>query len=1117
MQIGGFTTDSTYMKKIVFILLIASTICLGQSSDATLTNQVQTTIRGLTYSPSSAGNMFQGLINSKASRVEANATAGTNTYTVSIPWVTSYAFGLTVPVQFTIANTGASTININSLGAKAIVKSVSSPLVANDILANQIFNLWYDGTNFQQIGGSGGITASNGLNLVGSDLRLGGSLIVPTTISGTITNNLLFDFSSAGGVTSQIKIDPSLAYFYTSVTGAANAQIATRNNGGSAEAVINVQRSTGQVSTLTISDNTFGDVKLFSNSTGFKGLQESSDYSSGYVPLSLVNKNYSDTHLLGGLFTGTSGQIPFVNATADGYNYSGLITTDLSADVALGYNALASVIVGGDGGDYNSAFGASSLYSSTGGSYNSAMGASSLYSSTTAISNSAMGASSLYSSTTGFNNSAMGASSLYSSTTGFNNSAMGVSSLYSSTTGFNNSAMGAFSLYFNTTGNDNIAFGNYSGSLLLDDSQNNNSNQSIFIGSLTKSFYDSQTNEIVIGYNATGLGSNTLVLGNNSIVKTALRGEILFNGSGGTGGQVLISGGAGFPPTWATVTGTGTVTSVGLSMPSIFTVTGSPITGAGTLAASLNSQTANTFFASPNGAAGVPVFRGIVAADIPTLNQNTTGSSATFTGALTGDVSGTQSATSVNKINGVALSGLATGYLRNTTTTGVPSSVSTIPTTDLSGVLQAAQEPAHTGDVTNTASSLALTISANAVTNAKAAQMPANTFKANNTGISANASDITTAQAKTLLAITSSDVSGLGTLATASTVNAAAQLTGIVPIANGGTGLSTIGANATVLTSNGTTASWAAPTTGITNTAANNELMKSNGTNAIPSGIFVTNFGDIQMGNFSGNGTARTIQPEGVAANINTEILAKGSGNVTLGNLSFTNQVSTRSINSFLHTYIDASTIVMPSFTSVRQTTATPIVGIGSSISSQIQTAIGIIKQASFIETVSTNVGIGTEAFDFVLKNMNGGATASEKLRIKSTGEITFSGGAAGTTGQVLSGVTGGAPVWSTPATTTTYFSPSVLSIDATDADFTAVVNSIKYLPVSTLTANRNITIPTGANGDYLEINNNETAFVWNLIGAQVFLADRTTVVTSLLYNVPTLMRKVSGKWIILN
>jgi hypothetical protein len=46
----------------------------------------------------------------------------------------------------------------------------------------------------------------------------------------------------------------------------------------------------------------------------------------------------------------------------------------------------------------------------------------------------------------------------------------------------------------------------------------------------------------------------------------------------------------------------------------------------------LPSQTANQFFAAPNGSNGAPGFRAIVAADIPTLNQNTTGTAAGLSG-----------------------------------------------------------------------------------------------------------------------------------------------------------------------------------------------------------------------------------------------------------------------------------------------------------------------------------------------------------------------------------------------------------------------------------------------------------------------------------------------------
>jgi len=107
--------------------------------------------------------------------------------------------------------------------------------------------------------------------------------------------------------------------------------------------------------------------------------------------------------------------------------------------------------------------------------------------------------------------------------------------------------------------------------------------------------------------------------------------QISAGGSTGTSGQILSSTGTGLQ--W--ISSTGTVTSVGLSLPSIFTVSGSPVTTSGTLTATLASQTANTFLAAPNGSAGAPTMRAIVAADIPTLNQNTTGSAATLTTART--------------------------------------------------------------------------------------------------------------------------------------------------------------------------------------------------------------------------------------------------------------------------------------------------------------------------------------------------------------------------------------------------------------------------------------------------------------------------------------------------
>lgn len=72
--------------------------------------------------------------------------------------------------------------------------------------------------------------------------------------------------------------------------------------------------------------------------------------------------------------------------------------------------------------------------------------------------------------------------------------------------------------------------------------------------------------------------------------------------------------------------GSGTVTSVGLTLPNIFSVTGSPVTTAGTIAASLAVQSANQVFAGPaSGSAANPAFRALVSADIPAINLAASG------------------------------------------------------------------------------------------------------------------------------------------------------------------------------------------------------------------------------------------------------------------------------------------------------------------------------------------------------------------------------------------------------------------------------------------------------------------------------------------------------------
>jgi hypothetical protein len=105
----------------------------------------------------------------------------------------------------------------------------------------------------------------------------------------------------------------------------------------------------------------------------------------------------------------------------------------------------------------------------------------------------------------------------------------------------------------------------------------------------------------------------------------------------GTYPNFTISSADQFQGTVTSVTGTSPVASSGGATPAI-----SLSAGYGDTLNPYASKTANYVLAAPDGSAGAPTFRAIAAADIPTLNQNTTGSAATLTTgrtiAITGDL-----------------------------------------------------------------------------------------------------------------------------------------------------------------------------------------------------------------------------------------------------------------------------------------------------------------------------------------------------------------------------------------------------------------------------------------------------------------------------------------------
>jgi hypothetical protein len=89
--------------------------------------------------------------------------SGTDTITASVsPSLVSYAVGQTFNFIAAATNTGAVTINISSLGAKSIKKNGSTALSAGELVSGSMYQIVYDGTQFQLIG-AGGVSAGKSI------------------------------------------------------------------------------------------------------------------------------------------------------------------------------------------------------------------------------------------------------------------------------------------------------------------------------------------------------------------------------------------------------------------------------------------------------------------------------------------------------------------------------------------------------------------------------------------------------------------------------------------------------------------------------------------------------------------------------------------------------------------------------------------------------------------------------------------------------------------------------------------------------------------------------------------------------------------------------------------
>lgn len=121
------------------------------SGDIPLPTALQIGLGNVNNTTDASKNSASAVLSSKTlATFNYAADAGSNdTYVISLnPSPGSYTTGMIIFFKANTVNTGAASINVNSLGAKTIVKRVNTTLANGDIPALALCMIIYDGTNF---------------------------------------------------------------------------------------------------------------------------------------------------------------------------------------------------------------------------------------------------------------------------------------------------------------------------------------------------------------------------------------------------------------------------------------------------------------------------------------------------------------------------------------------------------------------------------------------------------------------------------------------------------------------------------------------------------------------------------------------------------------------------------------------------------------------------------------------------------------------------------------------------------------------------------------------------------------------------------------------------------
>lgn len=259
-----------------------------------------------------------------------------NTYTLSASQTLSAYFdGLKLTFEVTPTNTGASTLNVDGIGAASIVKYGATALEAGDLNGGQKYTVVHDGTNFQLVNTvtpfASAVTSGNIPLFSGTSGRFTDSGYTPTTLTPV---GAVMDYAGSTAPTGWL-----LAY----------GQAVSRTTYSALFTAISTTYGIGDGSTTFNLPDLRGRVVAGQDDMGGSSANRLTDQSGGLNGDTLADTGGAETHTL------TTAEMPSHThgAAAPFIINSGVFTSDEGSGGPLGIGTTANTSATGSGGAHN--------------------------------------------------------------------------------------------------------------------------------------------------------------------------------------------------------------------------------------------------------------------------------------------------------------------------------------------------------------------------------------------------------------------------------------------------------------------------------------------------------------------------------------------------------------------------------------------------------------------------------------------------------------------------------------------------------------------------------------------------------------------------------------------